>query len=129
VCDRLLAPGGRVVVQTITMPHDRYLATRRSYGWIHKYIFPGGLIPSLQAIDDALRSRSLLRVRHRDEIGPHYARTLREWRRRFTRRREDVAALGFGEAFQRMWELYLAYCEAGFATGRLGDSQLVLERG
>jgi len=128
VCDHLLAPGGRAVVQTITMPHRHYLATRRSYGWIHKYVFPGGLIPSLEAIDDALRSRSLLRVRHRDEIGPHYATTLREWRRRFVERRSEVAALGFGEAFQRMWEFYLAYCEAGFASGRLGDSQLVLER-
>ena len=127
-CDHLLAPGGRAVVQTITMPHRHYMATRRSYGFIHKYVFPGGLIPSLEALDHALRSRSLLRVRHREEIGPHYAATLREWRRRFTERRSEVAALGFGEPFQRMWEFYLAYCEAGFASGRLGDSQLVLER-
>jgi cyclopropane-fatty-acyl-phospholipid synthase len=129
VCDRLLAPGGRAVIQTITMPHGRFLATRRSYGWIHKYVFPGGLIPSLPAIEEALRSRSSLRVRHREEIGGHYAATLREWRRRFGERRDEVAALGFGQRFQRMWEFYLAYCEAGFASGRLGDSQLVLERG
>ncbi len=127
-CDRLLAPGGRIALQTITMPHARYRATRRTSGWIHKYVFPGGLIPSLEAIDAACRPTAL-RVRARVEIGAHYVPTLRAWRERFLTQRERVRDLGFTAEFVRMWELYLAYCEAGFATGALGDAQLLLARG
>jgi cyclopropane-fatty-acyl-phospholipid synthase len=126
-CDALLAPGGRMALQTITMPHARYRATRRTYGWIHKYVFPGGLIPSLEAIDAACRDTAL-RVRASVEVGEHYVPTLRAWRERFLAQRERVRDLGFSAEFVRMWELYLAYCEAGFATHALGDAQLVLTR-
>ena len=74
ICDRLLAPGGRMSLQTITMPHGRFRATRRSYTWVHKYIFPGGLIPSEPAIADALSAGSGLRIDSRCEIGVHYTR-------------------------------------------------------
>ena len=127
-CDRLLRPGGSIALQTITMPHRRYLASRHAYGWIHKYIFPGGLIPSRQAIDRALRETSSLRVTDAADIGRHYATTLRHWRERFLAQRDRVHALGFDGTFVRMWEFYLAYCEAGFATGALGDAQLRLAR-
>jgi cyclopropane-fatty-acyl-phospholipid synthase len=127
-CERLLAPGGQLAMQTITMPHRRYRASRGSYTWIHKYIFPGGLIPSIEAIEKAAAGGAALRVSHRVEIGRHYATTLRAWRQRFTDRRERVLEQGFGEEFIRMWELYLAYCEAGFATAQLGNMQLALER-
>ena len=126
-CDRLLDRGGAMAMQTITMPHARFLATRRQFGWIHKYIFPGGLIPSMEAIDGALIG-SALRVRHHEDIGEHYARTLAEWRERFVANHRQVAALGFTREFQRMWEFYLAYCEAGFASGVLGDAQMLLSR-
>jgi cyclopropane-fatty-acyl-phospholipid synthase len=127
-CDRLLKPGGAIALQTITMPHRRYVASRRAYGWIHKYIFPGGLIPSREAIDRVLRDASSLRVTAAVEIGSHYATTLRHWRERFLAQRDRVHALGFDATFVRMWEFYLAYCEAGFATGALGDAQLRLDR-
>jgi len=127
-CDRVLAPGGRVGLQTITMPHTRYLATRRSYTWMHKYVFPGGLIPSLEAVDGAMQSASQLRVTEAHQIGHHYPATLRHWRERFLARLDEVRALGFDGAFPRMWELYLAYCEAGFSTRQLDVSQLRLER-
>ncbi len=127
-CDRLLEPGGAIGLQTITMPHRRYLASRHAYGWIHKYIFPGGLIPSREAIDRALHDASSLRVTDAAEIGRHYATTLRHWRDRFLTQRERVHALGFDGTFVRMWEFYLAYCEAGFATGALGNAQLRLAR-
>jgi cyclopropane-fatty-acyl-phospholipid synthase len=127
-CDRLLAPGGRVALQTITMPHARYRASRRSYTWVHKYIFPGGLIPSREAIDDAAGRGSTLRVVAAAEIGHHYEATLRRWRERFLDRADDVRALGFSAVFERMWEFYLAYCEAGFRTGAIGNAQLALER-
>ena len=127
--DRLLAPGGRAGLQAITMPHGRMLATRGGHTWIHKYIFPGGQIPSLQAITDVLRARTGLRVTADYPMGPHYARTLHEWRGQFTDAAEAVSELGFGPVFQRMWDLYLAYSEAGFRAGYLDVHQLVLERG
>jgi cyclopropane-fatty-acyl-phospholipid synthase len=129
VLDRLLAPGGRAGVQAITMPHDRMLATRGGHTWIHKYIFPGGQIPSLQAINATLREHTSLRVTADYPMGPHYARTLAEWRRQFLAAAGNVSALGFGTTFQRMWNLYLAYSEAGFRAGYLDVHQLVLEHG
>ena len=126
--DRLLAPGGRFGLQSITMPHDRLLATRHAQGWIHKYIFPGGLIPSLTAIDRIAATAGGLEVVHRRDLGPDYAHTLRLWRDRFTSRGAEVANLGFDAVFRRMWEFYLAYSEAGFRAGYLGVSQLSLAR-
>jgi cyclopropane-fatty-acyl-phospholipid synthase len=126
--DRLLAPGGRAGLQAITMQHDRMLATRGGHSWIHQYIFPGGQIPSLQAISDVLRAHTSLRVTADYPMGQHYARTLAEWRRRFLAATDQAGQLGFGPAFQRMWNLYLAYSEGGFRAGYLDVHQLVLER-
>ncbi len=126
--DRHLAPGGRVGLQAITMPHDRMLATRNTYTWIGKYIFPGGQLPSITAVQDSLASSTRLRVIDRDDFGPHYAETLRIWRERFHARRAEVAALGFDEVFDRMWTFYLCYSEAGFRSGYLDVSQLTLAR-
>lgn len=128
VCDRLLAPGGRVGLQTITMPHGRFLETRHARTWIQKYIFPGGALPSNEALYEAIATGSSLRPVERHEIGLHYARTLELWRARFMARLDDVRALGFDREFERMWELYLAYCEAGFATRAIGDLQVALEK-
>jgi cyclopropane-fatty-acyl-phospholipid synthase len=125
--DQLLAPGGRVALQAITMPHDRMMASRRTYTWIQKYIFPGGLIPSVTAIEDSL-SRTSLRVTGRHDFGEHYAETLRIWRDRFSARGDEVAALGFDEVFRRMWLFYLCYAEAGFRAGYLNVSQLTVGR-
>jgi cyclopropane-fatty-acyl-phospholipid synthase len=127
--DRLLTPSGRAGLQAITMPHDRMLATRRGHTWIHKYIFPGGQIPSLQAINDGLRAHTGLRVAADYPMGQHYARTLQEWRSRFLGASSQVSQLGFGATFQRMWNLYLAYSEGGFRAGYLDVHQLILERG
>jgi cyclopropane-fatty-acyl-phospholipid synthase len=80
VLDRHLAPGGRIGLQTITMPHDRLLATRRTHTWIQKYIFPGGLLPSLTAIENSLARGTRLRITARTDFGPHYAETLRNRR-------------------------------------------------
>jgi cyclopropane-fatty-acyl-phospholipid synthase len=126
--DRLLAPGGRVAIQSILMAHDRYRATRSSFGWIQKHIFPGGLIPSLQAIDETVREHTGLRVAQVHAFGPDYAETLRRWRQEFVARWPHVETLGFDETFRRKWEFYLAYCEAGFTTGYLDVAQVRLER-
>ncbi len=126
--DQLLAPGGRVGLQAIIMPHERMLASRRSYTWIQKYIFPGGLIPSVRAIEASLARCTRLRVAGRHDFGAHYAQTLQIWRERFDARRDAVLGLGFDEVFLRMWQLYLCYSEAGFRSGYLDVSQFTLER-
>jgi cyclopropane-fatty-acyl-phospholipid synthase len=124
--DAHLAPGGAVAIQAITMSHQRLLETRNSYGWIQKYIFPGGLIPSLQAIDDVCREHTRLRISERRELGLHYAETLHRWRSRFIEHWTSIEAQGFDLNFRRTWEFYLAYCEAGFASRYLGVSQIRL---
>jgi cyclopropane-fatty-acyl-phospholipid synthase len=126
--DQHLAPGGRIGLQTITMGHDRMLATRRTYTWIHKYIFPGGLLPSITAIENSLASSTRLHVTARDDFGAHYAETHKIWRERFCDQAGEVARLGFDEVFSRMWTFYLSYSEAGFRSGYIGVSQLTLAR-
>jgi cyclopropane-fatty-acyl-phospholipid synthase len=126
--DSLLAPGGAVSIQAILMEHHRYLATRDTYTWMHKYIFPGGLLPSVRAIEETLASHTTLALDRVDAMGGHYAHTLRLWREKFLASWARVAELGFDDRFQRMWEYYLAYCEAGFRTGYLDVAQLRLAR-
>jgi cyclopropane-fatty-acyl-phospholipid synthase len=114
-----MSPGGRVAIQAITMPNSRMLASRNTYTWIQKYIFPGGLLPSAEAIMGVTEAQTRLRTVEMTSIGAHYAETLRLWRETFIERWEAVSALGFDDVFQRMWELYLAYSEAGFRSGYL----------
>ena len=125
----MLAPGGRVAIQAITMSHERMLATRRTWTWIHKYIFPGGFLPSVEAIEDVTRSRTRLRLVGRTTFGSHYAETLRQWDETFVAARERVLALGFDETFLRMWHFYLEYSRAGFAAQYLDVQQLTFTRG
>jgi cyclopropane-fatty-acyl-phospholipid synthase len=122
---RLSGPGGRVGLQAITMPHQRMLASRRTQTWVLKYIFPGGLIPSLTAIE-ATAAVSGLAIADKFSFGPHYAQTLQIWRRRFAASGSRLSLLGFDEVFRRMWMLYLAYSEAGFRSGYLDVNQLLL---
>ena len=126
--DERLAPGGVAVIQAILMAHERYLATRRSYGWIQKHIFPGGLIPSERAIEEVCAAHTSLRLAQTARFGQHYAHTLRRWRERFIAQWPRIAGHGFDEEFRRKWEFYLAYCEAGFAAGYLDVAHLTLTR-
>lgn len=126
--DDLLAPGGAAAIQAILMSHERYLATRRSYGWIQKHIFPGGLIPSAEAIEETTAQHTSLRVTSTSRFGRDYAETLRRWRQTFLAEWPRIAGAGFDETFRRRWEFYLAYCEAGFAADYLDVAQIRLER-
>lgn len=119
ILDRLVAPDGRVAIQAITMPHDRMLASRKTYTWIQKYIFPGGLLTSTEAVIGITECNTRLRTVDMYSLRPHYAETLRLWRERFVGRQDSLAELGFDDVFHRMWELYLAYSEAGFRSGYL----------
>jgi cyclopropane-fatty-acyl-phospholipid synthase len=127
--DRVLKPGGKVGLQAITMPDDRMLASRDTYTWIHKYIFPGGIIPSTESIERNVAADTSLTVADKFAMGPHYAKTLELWRARFEADPAAVDALGFDETFRRMWALYLSYSEAGFRAGYLNVYQYILAKG
>lgn len=124
---KLVVPDGRIGLQAITMPHHRMRATARTQTWITKYIFPGGLIPSMTAIRENA-ARVGLQVIDDLSFGAHYAHTLGLWGERLLANASRLGALGFDETFRRTWRLYLAYSEAGFASGYLDVHQLVLGR-
>ena len=126
--DSLVAEGGTVAIQAILMDHHRFLATRNSFGWIQKYIFPGGIIPSLRAIEQVTARHTRLRTVEVHSFGTDYAETLRRWRERFVASWPEISRHGFDETFRRTWEFYLAYCEAGFATRYLDVAQITLTK-
>ena len=121
-----LKKGGRFGLQAITMPHDRLQASKHAYTWIHKYIFPGGIIPSREVIDQF--TRPTLKLVDSRPLGADYGVTLKLWRERFMNNFEQVKALGFDDEFGRMWQYYLAYSEAGFRSGHLNVWQLGFEK-
>jgi cyclopropane-fatty-acyl-phospholipid synthase len=124
----LLADDGIAVIQTISIPDHRFEDYNRHTDWLQRYIFPGGVLASVHHLTGAMAQSSRLIVGDLEDIGIHYAPTLRLWREAFLARRAEVRALGFDERFVRMWEYYLAVCEATFGTRTLGDLQLVLTR-
>ncbi|MFP4234152.1 MAG: class I SAM-dependent methyltransferase [Nitriliruptoraceae bacterium] len=126
--DRLLAPDGLAAVQVITIPEQRYDNYKRRPDFIQRYIFPGGHLPSLEAMSGSMGRSGDLYVEEVSNIGVHYAETLRRWRERFLANLDEVHALGFDDRFVRMWEFYLAYCEGAFLARYISDLQVVLTR-
>lgn len=127
-CCRRLKADGMGLIQAITVPdriYDRYLKTP---DFINRYIFPGGCCPSPGSMARAVATATDLRLVHREDLTPHYVRTLQEWRRAFHKRLDAVRALGCDDRFIRMWDYYLAYCEGGFAERFTGVEQLVYAR-
>ena len=127
-CAELLHPNGAMLLQAITIRDQFYDQARRSVDFIKRFIFPGSFIPSVQVLVMSLARATDLKLLHLEDIGPHYARTLKVWRERFLARRADVRALGYPERFVRMWEFYLCYCEGGFEERQLGDVQMLLTK-
>jgi cyclopropane-fatty-acyl-phospholipid synthase len=127
-CDRLLAPDGLVVLQVITIPDHRYKQHKREGNWIQKHIFPGGHLPSLTAMSDAMTAHSGLIVEDVENIGIHYVKTLQQWRTTFLDAADEVSKMGFDRSIRRKWEYYFSICEAQFATRVLSDLQIVLTR-
>ncbi len=127
-CDRLLAPDGLAVIQVITIPDQRYGAHLRESNWIQKHIFPGGHLPSLAAIVQAMVTHSRLMVEDVENIGIHYAKTLRHWRMRLLDAARKISAMGFDRRFQRKWLYYFSICEAQFALRVISDLQIVFTR-
>lgn len=126
--DRVLSPGGRVILQVITIPHKRYEAYCRSVDWIQKYIFPGGHLPSVEALKASMARTGQLTIQAIEDIGPHYATTLRRWSENLAAHREVLMQMGYDTKFYRTWHYYFSYCEAAFATRTLGDHLITLER-
>lgn len=122
-----LKPGGRACIQTITIRDDLFERYVRSTDFIQQYIFPGGLLPSPSAFR-AEAAKAGLRVVNELAFGPDYAETLRRWRADFLHRDAEVRRLGFDTRFMRIWEFYLAYCEAAFDTGNTDVMQFTLQR-
>ena len=119
-CASLLKPDGRMLLQAIVMPEQRYKAYVKSVDFIQKYIFPGGSLPSVTAMQDAVARASNLRMIEVADFADGYAQTLREWRRRFRDRIDEVRAQGYSEKFIRMWDYYFCYCEAAFDERAVG---------
>lgn len=127
-CQQMLAPGGCMLLQTITIPDQRFAAYRKASDWIRTYIFPGGELAAVGEIMGSVSRSTQFSLAHAEDLGIHYAETLRHWKSRFLAHRGTLRQQGFDERFLRMWEFYLAYCEAAFAERSLGLHQLVLTR-
>ena len=122
---RALKPGGRAVIQSITICDDLFAQYRRGTDFIQQYVFPGGMLPSPAAFRAAAARQGLV-VRGEYAFGHDYARTLAEWRHAFEANWPQIAELGFDEHFRRLWRLYLCYCEAGFLAGNIDVVQFEL---
>ncbi len=127
-CDKALEPGGRAVIQVITIPDRKYAAYRHSSDWIRKHIFPGGHLPSIGAMAEAVGSHSGLCLTDLETFGRQYAATLSCWSRTLSARRDEILGMGFDEEFLRRWEYYFAYCRAGFSAEIIDLAQIVLTR-
>ena len=123
-CSDLLKDDGEMLLQAITIADQRFESAKRDVDFIKRYIFPGCCIPSVDSISDSIRKSGNMRILNLEDIGVHYARTLDAWRIKFFKNIEQIRAQGFSEAFIRMWEFYLCYCEGGFEERVISDIQL-----
>ncbi len=127
-CSSLLKPNGAMLLQAITIQDQYYAESLRSVDFIQRYVFPGSFIPSVTAITDSVARVTDLKIFNLEDIGPHYARTLRLWRERFFTNIAQVRKLGYPDSFSRLWEFYLCYCEGGYAERQLGNVQVLLTK-
>jgi cyclopropane-fatty-acyl-phospholipid synthase len=127
-CGDLLHPDGAMLLQAITIDDRAYEVEKASRSFMRTHIFPNGCLPSLEVIARCVAHDSDLRTVDLEELTPHYAETVRRWRANVEREAPALAALGYDERFRRMWRMYLAYCEGGFAERRIGVVQAVLAK-
>ena len=121
----LLKPNGIALIQAITIADQRFESAKNSVDFIQRYIFPGSNIPSVTALLTSATKMTDMRIFDIEDIGPHYATTLRSWRENFFANIDAVRQLGYSEEFIKMWEFYLCYCEGGFTERVLGDVHLL----
>jgi len=128
VCSRRLKDDGAMLIQAITTSDRSYRVERAAASFINAFVFPGGTLPSLAAIERSVDRAGDLRTVRLEDISGHYVPTLRAWRENFLGAWEELRGHGYDERFRRVWELYLAYCEAGFAERRIQDVQLTIAK-
>ena len=127
-CARLLRPDGVMGLQAIVMADQRWARARLTEDFIKRWVFPGGSLPSLTSIADAVTRRTDLRIIDIEDLGLHYAETLHRWRDQLLERWDDLASLGVTEELGRLWDFYLAYCEAAFLERHVSVAQIVLAK-
>jgi cyclopropane-fatty-acyl-phospholipid synthase len=127
-CSNLLAPNGTMLLQAITMDDRAYEIEKASKSFIRTYIFPNGCLPSLEVMARCVKRHTDLRTVHVEDFTPHYVETLRRWRQNFEAAAQELEHHGYDERFRRLWRMYLAYCEGGFAERRIGLVQTVLAK-
>lgn len=125
-CSQLLKPNGMMLLQAITIADQLYDAALRDVDFIKRYIFPGGFLPSIAVMTNSIAKVTDMKLFHLEDIGPHYATTLRDWRQRFFQNIEPIKALGYSNTFIRMWDFYLCYCEGAFMERAIGTAQMLL---
>jgi cyclopropane-fatty-acyl-phospholipid synthase len=127
-CSQLLEPDGLMLLQAIIIDDRAYEVEKAGKSFINTYVFPGGCLPSLEVIARCVARRTDMQTLALEDLTPDYAETLRRWRENFASNVRRAAALGYDERFQRLWTLYLSWCEAGFAERRIGDVQMLLAK-
>ena len=127
-CCDLLKPDGQMLLQAITIADQRYDEYRKGVDFIKRYIFPGGCLTSVTGLSRTMTAHTDMRVIHLEDIGPHYATTLRHWHDRFFARLDEVRELGYSDTFLRLWQFYLVYCESAFIERVIGDVQMLIMR-
>ena len=120
-----LKPGGLAGIQSITIANEFFETYKRRPDFIQKYIFPGGILPSEDKLNNAVSSAGL-KILDDYYFGKSYAETLRRWQSTFEQKWDDIKNLGFDEKFQKMWRYYLSYCEAGFESGHINVGQFLI---
>ncbi len=127
-CSSLLSETGRMAIQAITIADQSFDRAKLQKDFIRDLIFPGGCLPSVSAIMDSIANVTDLKMTDLDDIGLHYATTLRLWRQNVSDRYQQIRALGFDDRFKRLWDMYLQYCEAAFLERHISDVQLVFHK-
>jgi cyclopropane-fatty-acyl-phospholipid synthase len=127
-CSSLLAQNGSMLLQAIVIDDRAYAVEKASRSFIRTHIFPNGCLPSIEVIAGCVARRTDLRTVGLRDLTPHYVETMRRWRANFTAASARLEDLGYDERFRRLWRMYLAYCEAGFAERRIGVVQMHLAK-
>jgi cyclopropane-fatty-acyl-phospholipid synthase len=127
-CCELLKKDGLMLLQAITIADQHYERAKKTVDFIKRYIFPGGCLTSVTAMSDTLTRVTDMRIVDLEDIGPHYATTLRRWHERFSDSIDEVRGMGFSEEFIRMWRYYLCYCEGAFMERAIGNVQMLMMR-
>ncbi|HBP75229.1 MAG TPA: SAM-dependent methyltransferase, partial [Alcanivorax sp.] len=125
VLNQRLKPEGLLLLQAITVPDQRYEYARDNVDFIKRYIFPGGFLPSVTVMCQALRKNTRLMPVGLEDIGAHYGKTIEDWRARFISALPRIRELGFDERFCRMWDYYLCYCQGAFMERAISTVHLL----